>query len=142
MQGLDTVPPDQRPTIRQTNIVHLCWDIMVGLGTLLFLLSVWYALSWIFRRRMPASKWFLRAAATAGVAAVITMEAGWIVTEVGRQPWIVYGHMKVEDAVTANAGVWITFLAVVLLRPSWHHDDPGTPRHEQTLPQSRRLHRS
>ena len=115
VQGLDAVPPDERPTVRQTNIVHLCWDIMVGLGTLLFLLSVWYALSWIFRRRMPRSKWFLRAAAVSGVLAVITMEAGWVVTEVGRQPWIVYGHMKVEDAVTANTGVWITFFAVVVL---------------------------
>ena len=47
--------------------------------------------------------------------AVITMEAGWVVTEVGRQPWIVYNHMKVEDAVTANTGVWITFFAVVIL---------------------------
>jgi cytochrome bd ubiquinol oxidase subunit I len=115
VQGLDTVPPDERPTVRQTNIVHLCWDIMVGLGTLLFLLSVWYAVSWIFRRRMPRSKWFLRAAAASGVLAVITMEAGWVVTEVGRQPWIVYGHMKVEDAATANTGVWITFFAVVVL---------------------------
>jgi cytochrome bd ubiquinol oxidase subunit I len=115
VQGLNSAPPDQEPTIRQTNIVHLCWDIMVGLGTLLFLLAVWYALSWIFRRRMPQTKWFLRAAAVAGPAAVITMEAGWVVTEVGRQPWIVYGHMKVEDAVTANTGVWITFFAVVIL---------------------------
>jgi Cytochrome bd terminal oxidase subunit I len=60
VQGLDSVPPDQRPTVRQTNIVHLCWDIMVGLGTLLFLLSVWYAVLWIFRRGMPQTKWFLR----------------------------------------------------------------------------------
>ena len=109
------MPPDQRPTVRQVNIVHLCWDIMVGLGTALFLLAVWYAMSWIFRRRMPQTKWFLRAAAVAGPAAVLTMEAGWVVTEVGRQPWIVYGHMKVEDAVTANPGVWITFFAVVVL---------------------------
>src|SRR3954470_10588720 len=115
VQGLDTVPPDQRPTERQTNIVHLCWDIMVGLGTLLFLLAVWYALSWVFRRRMPQTKWFLRAAAVAGPAAVVTLEAGWVVTEVGRQPWIVYNLMKVEDAVTANTGVWITFVAVVIL---------------------------
>jgi cytochrome bd ubiquinol oxidase subunit I len=115
VQGLDTVPPDQRPTIRQTNIVHLCWDIMVGLGTLLFLLAVWYALSWILRRRMPQTNWFLRAAAVAGPAAVITMEAGWVVTEVGRQPWIVYNLMKVEDGATANTGVWITFCAVVIL---------------------------
>ena len=55
------------------------------------------------------------AAACAGVLGVITMEAGWVVTEVGRQPWIVYNHMKVEDAATGNTGVWITFLAVVVL---------------------------
>jgi cytochrome bd ubiquinol oxidase subunit I len=115
VQGLDTVPADQRPTIRQTNTVHLAWDVMVGLGTLLLLLSVWYGASWVFRRRMPASRWFLRAAACAGILAVVTMEAGWVVTEVGRQPWIVYNRMKVEDAVTANTGVWITFLAVVVL---------------------------
>ena len=47
VQGLDTVPADERPTIEQTNIVHLAWDVMVGLGTLLFLLSVWYAVSWV-----------------------------------------------------------------------------------------------
>jgi cytochrome bd ubiquinol oxidase subunit I len=88
---------------------------MVGLGTLLFLLSVWYAASWVFRRRMPASKWFLRAAAVSGVLAVIAMEAGWIVTEVGRQPWIVYNYMKVEDAATGNTGVWITFIAIAVL---------------------------
>jgi cytochrome bd ubiquinol oxidase subunit I len=115
VQGLDTVPADQRPTVRQTNTVHLAWDVMVGLGTLLFLLSAWYGASWIFRRRMPASRWFLRLAACAGVLAVITMEAGWVVTEVGRQPWIVYNRMKVADAATGNTGVWITFLAVVVL---------------------------
>ncbi|MGY4771288.1 cytochrome ubiquinol oxidase subunit I [Kribbella sp. CWNU-51] len=64
---------------------------------------------------MPRSRWFLRAAACTGVLAVITMEAGWIVTEVGRQPWIVYNQMKVEEAATANTGVWITFIAVFLL---------------------------
>ncbi|MGH9262946.1 MAG: cytochrome ubiquinol oxidase subunit I, partial [Acidimicrobiales bacterium] len=115
VQGLDTVPADERPTVGQTNIVHLAWDVMVGLGTLLFLLSVWYGASWIFRRRMPVSTWFLRAAAASGILAVIAMEAGWIVTEVGRQPWIVYEYMKVEDAATGNTGVWISFVAVVVL---------------------------
>jgi cytochrome d ubiquinol oxidase subunit I len=115
VQGLDTVPADERPTVGQVNLVHLAWDAMVGLGTLLFLLSAWYGVSWVFRRRMPASRWFLRAAAASGVLAVICLEAGWIVTEVGRQPWIVYGIMKVEDAVTANTGVWISFGAVVVL---------------------------
>ena len=115
VQGLDSVPADEAPTVREVNIVHLGWDVMVGIGTLLFLLSVWYAASWVFRRRMPASRWFLRAAACAGVLGVVCMEAGWIVTEVGRQPWIVYEYMKVEDAATGNTGVWITFVAVVLL---------------------------
>jgi cytochrome bd ubiquinol oxidase subunit I len=112
IQGLDSVPADERPTIRQVNTVHLMWDVMVGLGTLLTLLSLWYAAVWLFRRRMPEGKWFLRAASLAGVASVLAMEAGWTVTEVGRQPWIVAGHLKVADAATTNGGVWVTFLVV------------------------------
>jgi cytochrome d ubiquinol oxidase subunit I len=115
VQGLDSVPEADRPSIREVNIVHLCWDIMVGLGTLLFLLAAWYWLSWIFRRDMPKSKWFLRLASVAGIAAIAAMEAGWIVSEVGRQPWIVYNQMKVEDAATANTGVWVTFILVIVL---------------------------
>jgi cytochrome d ubiquinol oxidase subunit I len=88
---------------------------MVGLGTMLFLLSAWYGLCWILRRDMPRSRLFLRIASVAGVASVVTMEAGWVVSEVGRQPWIVYDHMKVEDAATANTGVWITFVMVAVL---------------------------
>ncbi len=88
---------------------------MVGLGTLLFLLAAWYWRSWIFRRDMPQSKLFLYIASTAGVLAVITMEAGWVVSEVGRQPWIVYNLMKVEDAATGNTGVWVTFIGVIVL---------------------------
>ena len=64
---------------------------------------------------MPRSRWFLRIATVAGVASVVTMEAGWVVSEVGRQPWIVYNLMKVEDAATANTGVWVTFIGVVAL---------------------------
>src|SRR6185295_12245265 len=64
---------------------------------------------------MPRSKLFLRIAAAAGVLAVVAMEAGWVVSEVGRQPWIVYNLMKVENAATANTGVWITFVVVVAL---------------------------
>jgi cytochrome d ubiquinol oxidase subunit I len=58
---------------------------------------------------------FLRLASVAGVTAVVTLEAGWVVSEVGRQPWIVYNLMKVEDAATANTGVWVTFILVALL---------------------------
>jgi cytochrome d ubiquinol oxidase subunit I len=113
-QGAAAVTPlADGPTIAEANAVHLAWDVMVGLGTLLALLSVWYGLSWLFRRDFPTSKWFLRIAAASGVLSVITMEAGWVVTEVGRQPWIVRNYMKVEQAATANTGVWITFLAVL-----------------------------
>jgi cytochrome d ubiquinol oxidase subunit I len=115
IQGLDTVPADERPTTRQVNTVHLAWDLMIGIGTLLMLLSLWYGATWVFRRDMPKSKLFLWIAASAGVLSVICMEAGWVVTEVGRQPWIVRDYMKVEDAATGNEGVWVTFLAIVVL---------------------------
>jgi cytochrome d ubiquinol oxidase subunit I len=110
--GLNAFPEESRPTTREVNIVHWAWDVMVGLGTLLFLLSVWFGIAWWRRRDLPRSRWFLRAAAAAGVASIVAMEAGWVVTEVGRQPWIVFDHMKVEEAATGNEGVWITFLAI------------------------------
>jgi cytochrome d ubiquinol oxidase subunit I len=88
---------------------------MVGLGTLLFLLALWYGAAWVFRRNFPQTKWFLLPAAAAGVASVLAMEAGWVVTEVGRQPWIVVDYMKVEDAATGNTGVWVTFVAIAAL---------------------------
>ncbi|NUR08800.1 MAG: cytochrome ubiquinol oxidase subunit I [Nocardioidaceae bacterium] len=115
VQGLDAVPADTRPTTSQVNTVHLAWDVMVGLGTALFLLALWYAAGWAFRRRMPQGRTFLALAAAAGPLAVVTLEAGWIVTEVGRQPWIVYQRMRVEDAATTNSGVVITFIVVCLL---------------------------
>ena len=117
VQGLDTVPADQRPTVAQANIVHLAWDVMIGLGTLLVLLAAWYAACWLFRRNMPRSRLFLLLASGGGIAAIIAMEAGWVVSEVGRQPWIVYDLMKVEDAATANSGVWVMTILVAVLYP-------------------------
>jgi cytochrome d ubiquinol oxidase subunit I len=115
IQGLNTIPADDRPTTGEVNVTHLAWDIMIGLGSLLFLLSLWWWVTWIFRRDMPQSRWFLRAAASAGILSVVTLEAGWTVSEVGRQPWIVYEKMKVDDAATANTGIWITFVGVTIL---------------------------
>jgi cytochrome bd ubiquinol oxidase subunit I len=115
IQGLNSFPEEDRPTYREANVVHLAWDVMVGLGTLLFLLAVWYWGTWIFRKDMPQSKLFLYISSTAGVLAIVAMEAGWVVSEVGRQPWIVYNMMKVEDAATGNTGVWVTFIGVIVL---------------------------
>jgi cytochrome d ubiquinol oxidase subunit I len=112
IQGLDVVPKSERPTNGEVTVVHLAWDVMVGLATLLFLLALWFLGTWVFKRRMPKSPLFLWIAAAAGVLSVVTLEAGWVVTEVGRQPWIVRNYMKVEHAATGNTGVWITFLVV------------------------------
>jgi cytochrome d ubiquinol oxidase subunit I len=113
VQGLDAFPEGSRPTYHEVNVVHLAWDIMVGIGTLLFLLSIYYAVYWLWRRRLPMQKVFLLCASAAGVASIIAMEAGWVVTEVGRQPWIVRNYMKVEDGATTNDGVWITLLVII-----------------------------
>jgi cytochrome bd ubiquinol oxidase subunit I len=115
VQGLNTVPADERPTIAEVNVVHLAWDVMVGLATLLLLLALWYGASWLFRRDLPKSSLFLWLASAAGVLAVVAMEAGWVVTEVGRQPWIVRNYMKVGQGATTNGGVWATFLVVLAL---------------------------
>ena len=135
IKGLNEIPAEDRPTTHEVNVTHLAWDLMVGLGTLLFLLTLWYWASWIFRRDMPQSRWFLRVAAASGVLAVITLEAGWTVSEVGRQPWIVYEKMKVEDAATANTGHLghLHRRGRPLHRARRHHD-PGAARHEPPLP--------
>ena len=112
VKGRNAFPEDSQPTIRQANTVHLAWDLMIGTGTLLCLLAAWYWVSWIFKRGMPKSRLFLWVASTAGVLGVVALESGWVVSEVGRQPWIVYNLMKVDDAATGNTGVWVTFLVV------------------------------
>jgi cytochrome bd ubiquinol oxidase subunit I len=115
IEGLNSFPSGSRPTIHEVNVVHLAWDVMVGIATGLLLLSLWFAITWLFRRRLPKTKWFLRLASVAGIAAILALEAGWVVTEVGRQPWIVFGFMKVEAAATSNSGVWLTFLIVLAI---------------------------
>jgi cytochrome d ubiquinol oxidase subunit I len=112
VQGLDQVPrPDRAPV----GIVHLAFDTMVGMGFLLLALVAWLALAWWRRRELPRSRWFLRLAAVSGVAAVIAVEAGWTVTEVGRQPWTVYGHLRTHDAVNPAPGLWAGFAVVTLV---------------------------
>jgi cytochrome d ubiquinol oxidase subunit I len=108
--GLDAVPVDQRPP---ASIVHLSWNAMVGLGTALVLLGPWALVLRWRRRDYATARWFLRAAALSGIAALVALEAGWIVTEVGRQPWVVYLVLRTADAVTRTPGVQTTFAAVV-----------------------------
>jgi cytochrome d ubiquinol oxidase subunit I len=112
IQGLDIVPPDQQPP---ATVVHWAFDIMVLTGSALVLLALWYGLVWWRRRDIPHTKWFLRAAVAGGALAIIATEAGWVVTEVGRQPWIVYEDLLVRDAVTPAGGIWVFFIVIVVL---------------------------
>jgi cytochrome d ubiquinol oxidase subunit I len=111
--GLDTVPPSDRPPAN--TMLHWSFDTMVGICCALIALGLWLAVVWWRRRDIPQTPWFLRAVAVSGAAAVLALECGWIVTEVGRQPWIVYGVMRTDAAVTQASGVWVTFVLVVLL---------------------------
>ncbi|MFJ4361461.1 cytochrome ubiquinol oxidase subunit I [Streptomyces massasporeus] len=115
--GLTSVPAGDRPNPTQATIAHWAFDTMVGIGSLLVLLALWYALVWWRRRRSPESTWFYRGAACAGVASVVAVECGWITTEVGRQPWIVYENMRVSEAVTGThaTGLWTMFGLVVFV---------------------------
>jgi cytochrome d ubiquinol oxidase subunit I len=94
-------------------MLHWAFDTMVGICSALIVLGLWLAWGWWRKRDFPQSRWFLRATAVSGVASVVALECGWIVTEVGRQPWVVYNVMRTEDAVTQADGVWVTFVAVV-----------------------------
>ncbi len=113
VQGLDAVAPADRPS--NVNIVHWAFDVMVGIATLLMLFVVWFAWHYWRKREFPQSKLFLWLAASAGVLTYIAIEAGWIVTEVGRQPWIVYGFERTSSAVTGADGIWLSFAVVVVL---------------------------
>jgi cytochrome bd ubiquinol oxidase subunit I len=110
--GLNSVPPDERPPAN--TLLHWAFDAMVGICTALIALGAWLAFSWWRRRDIPRTPWFLRATAVSGVASIVALECGWIVTEVGRQPWIVYRVMRTEDAVTQADGIWVSLAVVVV----------------------------
>jgi cytochrome bd ubiquinol oxidase subunit I len=111
--GLDSVPPEDRPPAN--TLLHLAFDAMVGICSALIALGAWLGIAWWRRRDIPKTKWFLRATAVSGLAAIVALECGWIVTEVGRQPWIVYEVMRTEDAVTQADGVWVSLGVVLVL---------------------------
>jgi cytochrome d ubiquinol oxidase subunit I len=109
--GLATVPADQRPPV---NVVRFAFQTMVGIGTLLALLGVVYLVIWIRRRGLPQSKWFYAAVVLAGPAATVALIAGWVTTEVGRQPWVVYKVMPTADAVTGASGIPVGYGTLVV----------------------------
>ncbi|HVS29240.1 MAG TPA: cytochrome ubiquinol oxidase subunit I [Solirubrobacteraceae bacterium] len=111
--GLDATAPADRPPA--PTMLHLAFDTMVGIAFALLAVILWLGIAWVRRRDMPATRWFLRAVAGAGVAAIVALECGWIVTEVGRQPWVVYRQLRTADAVTGASGLWTSFAIVLVL---------------------------
>jgi cytochrome d ubiquinol oxidase subunit I len=110
--GLDQFPRQDWPHVPT---VHLAFQIMVGLGTYLAVVAVWAGLLALRRRDLCDSTWLLRAVALAAPMGFIAIEAGWTVTEVGRQPWIVYGVLRTAEAVTPMPGLIVPFLGFTVL---------------------------
>jgi cytochrome d ubiquinol oxidase subunit I len=113
--GLADIPRDEWPP---TALVHWAFDLMIALGVLLAGLAVTAIALWWRRRRLPDAPWFLRALVAAGPLGFIAIEAGWTVTEVGRQPWIIYRVLRTAEAVTPMPGLvapFATFTAVYVV---------------------------
>jgi cytochrome d ubiquinol oxidase subunit I len=110
VRGLDAFPKDRQPPVL---FVHLSFQTMVATGTLLLLIGAWWAFVQV--RRKTYSAWLLRALVLGGFLAFAAMEAGWMVTEEGRQPWIVAGYWLTRDAVTPAPGLGIAFAGFTLI---------------------------
>jgi cytochrome bd ubiquinol oxidase subunit I len=109
VQGLDAVPARDHPPI---NVVRFAFQTMVGIGTLMALFGVVTLIFRVRKRRLPDSPWFYRALAVLGPLSVVALIAGWVTTEVGRQPWVVYRVMRTADAVTGAGGIPVGYAAL------------------------------
>src|SRR5205823_2226869 len=96
-------------------VVRIAFQTMVGIGTLLALLSLAYLAVRVRRRRLPESRWFYRALAAAGPLSVVALICGWVTTEVGRQPWVVYRIMRTSEAVTGAGGIPVGYATLALV---------------------------
>jgi cytochrome bd ubiquinol oxidase subunit I len=112
VKGLRTVVPADRPPVA---VVHLAFQTMVGLGTIMALVALWAAWSLWRRRALAEQRELLRALVLVAPFGFVATEAGWIVTEVGRQPWVVQGLMRTSAAVTPMPGLVVPMLLFTLL---------------------------
>ena len=112
VQGLDAVPRSEWPNVP---LVHVSFDVMVVLGTYIALVGLWAGwLAWR-KRDFTTRRRFLWALAIAAPCGFLALEAGWMVTELGRQPWVIFGVLKTADAVTPMPGLIVPFTAITLL---------------------------
>src|SRR5213596_3693875 len=112
VKGLDVVPRDEWPNVP---IVHFAFQLMVALGTYMALVALWAGWRGWRGKDLAHDRLLMRALALATPMGFIATEAGWVVTEVGRQPWVIYGVLKTADAVTPMPGLIVPFLTFTLL---------------------------
>jgi cytochrome bd ubiquinol oxidase subunit I len=112
VQGLNDFPRENWPNVP---IVHTAFQLMVALGTYMALVSLWVGWVALRRREVAANRRLLQAIAVAAPMGFLAIEAGWTVTEVGRQPWIIYGMLRTAEAVTPMPGLVVPFLLFTLL---------------------------
>ena len=112
IKGLKEAPPEDRPPVA---VVHLAFQIMIACGVIMFATSAWGVWLWFRKRSMFDRPLFLKCLALNGPLGFLAIEAGWTVTEVGRQPWIIQGVMRTRDALTPMTGIWVTMLSFVLI---------------------------
>ncbi len=112
VKGLEAFPESDWPPVA---ITHFAFQIMVGLGTLMMLASLWVIYRWVRKQEVAHDRPLLTFLALLTPAGFIAVEAGWVVTEVGRQPWIVYGIMRTADALTPVPGLIVPLIGISLL---------------------------
>jgi cytochrome d ubiquinol oxidase subunit I len=106
VRGLDTIPANEQPPITLT---HVAFELMIAIGSALMLLGLLYFTALWKKRSWLSQKWFLNLFILATPFGFIAVEAGWTVTEVGRQPWIIQGIMRTSEAVTPMPGIHYSF---------------------------------
>ena len=112
VKGLNEFPAIDTPPVA---VVHFAFQIMVGIGTFMMCVALWCGIVYCKTRAWPRSRFFLWSIVALGPLSILAMETGWVVTEVGRQPWIVHGYMPTTEAVTQAPGVWNLFCATLAI---------------------------
>jgi cytochrome d ubiquinol oxidase subunit I len=112
VQGLEAFPREDWPPVWP---VHVSFQVMVGLGSLMALAALAVLYHGARRKPVVESRWLLVALAALAPAGFIAVEAGWVVTEVGRQPWVISGLLRTRDAVTPMPGLIVPFTVITVL---------------------------
>ena len=112
IKGLNDFPVDEWPPVA---IVHISFQVMVALGSFMALVALTVLVLEWRKRDIVSRRWLLKAIALCAPMGFIAIEAGWMVTEIGRQPWVIYGILRVSDAVTPMPGLIVPFLTFTLL---------------------------